>query len=247
VPVTVYLTVALFVENRGTWFLPVLVPWAWYSIFVSGCRTALLAAGLSAVATVASLVVFPRVTRGFGQLRSVMLKICLVALFAVAVFATSTSVLSSAFDKFITKGSRNGAVASSRRMQMDRLMSSIGENLFTGIGFGLSPGSVGQVTLRDELTGLPVSAPTEQGFLPLAALSQLGAIGTVPLTLFLFVLAMPIVKRGPPAVVAMFWTALFVNFGEMIFFSTGGLGMHMWLLIACCYGQSVTGARPGRV
>jgi hypothetical protein len=50
--------------------------------------------------------------------------------------------------------------------------------------------------------------------------------------------ALPVVKHGSPAVVALFCTALFVNFGEMIFFSTGGLGMHMWLLVACCFQAS---------
>jgi hypothetical protein len=123
-------------------------------------------------------------------------------------------------------------------VQVQALLSSIEANFLTGVGFGLAPAGVEQETQQDELTGLPIGASSEQGFLPLAVLAQVGIIGAVPLTLFLCVLGIPVVKHGEPAVVAMFFTALFVNFGEMIFFSTGGLGLHMWLLIGACLAAS---------
>jgi hypothetical protein len=244
VPLAVFLTVIFFRESRKNWFLLAVVPWAWYSIFASGCRTALLAAGLSSIATAASLVAFPRVKRGSRQQGPMLLKICLAGLLASVVVATSTSTLSSAFADFIAKGEHNGVVGSSRVGQVQVLLSSIEANVLTGVGFGLAPAGVEQETQLDELTGLPIGAYTEQGFLPLAVLSQVGIIGAVPLTLFLCVLGIPVVKHGEPAVVAMFFTALFVNFGEMIFFSTGGLGLHMWLLIGACLAASA--ANSGR-
>jgi len=245
VPITAYWTIALLTKRCQTWFLVAIVPWAWYSIFTSGCRTAFLAVALSVAATAASLVMFPRNTGSSSERRSTVLKICAVGLLAMAVLATSAGELSDAFRAFIMKG--DSAIESSRQTQVGSLLSSIAENPLAGVGFGLAAANVEQVTERDELTGLPTSAPTEQGFLPLAVLVQLGVIGTVPLVLFIATLAFPVAKHAAPAVVALFCTALFVNFGEMIFFSTGALGMHMWLLIACCLGQSLASQRTARV
>ena len=247
IPLTMFLTVTVFAESRKNWFLLAVVPWAWYSIFASGCRTALLAAGLSSIATAASMVAFPRVKRGSRRQGPMLLKICLAGLLASVVLATSTSTLSSAFADFIGKGERNGVVGSSRVGQVQALVASIEANFLTGVGFGLAAAGVEQETQVDELTGLPIGTNTEQGFLPLAVLAQVGIIGAVPLTLFLCVLGIPVVKQGEAAVVAMFFTALFVNFGEMIFFSTGGLGLHMWLLIGTCLVASAANSgRPKR-
>jgi hypothetical protein len=237
-PVAAYVTVTFLTERRLGWFLLAVLPWAWYSLFASGCRTAFLAVALSGVATVASMVAFPRKARRSSPRRSTILTICLVGLLALGVVATSASALSSAFNQFISKGGRNGMVGFSRQEQVNALLSSIDANPLAGVGFGLAPAGVEQEMQRDEVTGLPTGAYTEQGFLPLAVLVQVGVIGAAPLALFLFMVALPVVKHGSPAVVALFCTALFVNFGEMIFFSTGGLGMHMWLLVACCFQAS---------
>ena len=236
-PLTAYVTVALLVEPRKTWFLVAILPWAWYSLFASGCRTAVLAVGLSVVATVASMVVFPRNARSSSQRGTTILTICFVGLLTLAVLATSAGSLAGAIDQFIKKRA-NEEPGSSRRAQVESLLSTIDENFITGVGFGLSPVGVEQATQREELTGLPIGAYTEQGFLPLAVLAQVGVIGAVPLVLFIATLAFPVAKHGAPALVALFWTTLFVNFGEMIFFATGGLGMYMWLLIACCLAAS---------
>jgi len=237
-PMTAYVTVTLFVGRRKTWFLLAIVPWAWYSIFASGSRTAVLAVGLAAVATALSIVGFPRNARRSTQTDFTIIMVCSVGLLMLAVLAASAGSLAGAFDHFIKKGNLTGDIGFSRHAQVKSLLSSIDANLVTGVGFGLSPAGVPQVTQYDKLTGLPVSVPSEQGFLPLAVLVQLGVIGSVPLGLFLAALAFPVAKHGAPAVLMLFWTALFVNFGEMVFFSTGGLGMHMWLLIACCLAAS---------
>jgi hypothetical protein len=243
VPATVYWTVALFGESRGSWLSLALLPWAWYSIFASGCRTAVLAAGLSTLTTIACIAVFPRARRGFRHQRSRALMLCCAALLVVGITATSSSALFGAIGTFLTKGDQSDTIGSSRLAQVQKLLSSIDARVLTGVGFGLAPAGVEQETQVDELTGLPIGAHTEQGFLPLAVLVQLGVIGAVPLTLFLGTLAWPVMKHAPPAVLGLFWTALFVNLGEMIFFSIGGLGLHMWLLVAGCVGASQSDAR----
>jgi hypothetical protein len=47
------------------------------------------------------------------------------------------------------------------------------------------------------------------------------------------------VKYAPAPVFAMFATALLVNFGELIFFATGDLGLQMWLILALCHEYAV--------
>jgi hypothetical protein len=37
----------------------------------------------------------------------------------------------------------------------------------------------------------------------------------------------------------MYWTTLAINGGAAVFFSLGGLGLVMWILIGFCYSQAV--------
>jgi hypothetical protein len=112
----------------------------------------------------------------------------------------------------------------------------------TGVGFGLAATGVDQSVAEDRIIGLPVSAPTEQGILPLAVLAQTGILGAVLLVVFLYVIVKPVMVRCEPPIVALFLTLLFVNFGELIFFALGSGGMQMWLLVAVCYESAMASA-----
>ena len=131
----------------------------------------------------------------------------------------------------------------SRGEQVLALMDSIAEHPLAGIGFGLAPEGAAQVVQRDLVWGLPVSAPTEQGFLPLGVLTQIGIIGAVVLGFFLLKLAAPVVRSAPAPVLVMFSTALLLNLGEMMFFATGDLGLQMWLIFGLCHEYAAREAR----
>ena len=49
---------------------------------------------------------------------------------------------------------------------------------------------------------------------------------------FLVSLSRQVLRVHLFSVLALFFGALFVNIGEMVFFSIGGLGLYMWLLMA---------------
>ena len=79
--------------------------------------------------------------------------------------------------------------------------------------------------------GIPLSAPVEQGFLPLATIAQIGIVGS--LFVFTFLLSVFRLARGDSGETsALFAAVLGVNLGEMIFYSVGGLGILMWALLS---------------
>lgn len=100
----------------------------------------------------------------------------------------------------------------------------------TGHGFGIYPSGyipVGVTTFM----GIPISAPVEKGFIPTAILEETGVIGTVLFLLFLGILFKQLVKNRDVRWTAMFFGCLFINFGEAVIFSVGGIGLHYWMLI----------------
>jgi hypothetical protein len=115
------------------------------------------------------------------------------------------------------------------------------EHPFTGIGFGVASDPTSFAVQRDPILGLPIGAPVEKGFIATAVLEENGLVGAVLLFLLLGSLALPIVRKGRFHLSWLFWTSLILNGGEMVFFSMGGLGTHLWLLMAfatLCAGNS---------
>lgn len=163
-----------------------------------------------------------------------------VVIFVLAtIFIVGNSIFIPVIKDFIYK---RGSVDSlweafevSRMHQVLRMLDNIVQNPVSGIGFGLPSfsGSLDRIIVRDPVWGLPISAPTEKGFLPIAVIEETGLIGFFMLTVFIFYILVLILRRNryKPSVVWMSFTALSVNIGEMIFFSFGGLGLMMWLLL----------------
>jgi hypothetical protein len=46
------------------------------------------------------------------------------------------------------------------------------------------------------------------------------------------------VRRGSLLILVLFWSSFFINFGEMVFFASGGLGAQLWLLFGLCLSAS---------
>ena len=126
------------------------------------------------------------------------------------------------------------------------LMMSSMENFFdsplAGIGFGIpsrAESAVKGFEGVERVYGIPVGASVEKGFMPTAMLEEVGLVGTALLLVFIVVLSWPVVQWGGIAINWMYWTTLAINGGAAVFFSLGGLGLIMWLLIGFCYSQSV--------
>ncbi len=91
--------------------------------------------------------------------------------------------------------------------------------------------------------GIPISASTEKGFIPTAVLEETGLIGTVFWLYFIFSLIRLALKSNDIRWIAMFFGCLFVNVGEAVFFSVGGIGLHLWLLIGLAIGVAGASTR----
>lgn len=111
-----------------------------------------------------------------------------------------------------------------------------------GNGFGVPSEAKRAWVLRDDATGIAVSSVTEKGFLVTAVLEETGLVGAAILSMLLFSLGRALyrVQSFPKMWLAI--TAFTVNFGESAFFSFGGVGMFLWLMI----GLATAGTIPPR-
>ena len=110
-----------------------------------------------------------------------------------------------------------------------------------GIGFGVSLDPAFRPVI-DPTIGLPISAPVEKGFLPTAVLEETGLVGATAFTLLLLALFRRAFSNNELSYAWMFGTCVLTNLGEMMFFSAGGLGLYIWLLMGWA-----TYSRTGRI
>ncbi len=119
---------------------------------------------------------------------------------------------------------------SSRGAQIADSLETARTHPYFGLGFGIDEGLAAR--MDDPAFSrwmIPLTAPVEQGFLPIATVAQLGFAGLalmVPFVLWLYLQA----RQAAALTAALFATSIGVNFGEMIFYSVGGLGMFLWII-----------------
>jgi hypothetical protein len=101
------------------------------------------------------------------------------------------------------------------------------------IGHGFGVYANGEFPLGvTEFYGIPISAPTEKGFLPTAILEECGVVGGLLLLLMIAWLARYTWRNPDLRWRAMFVACLGVNLGECVLLSPGGIGMIDWLCLA---------------
>lgn len=106
-----------------------------------------------------------------------------------------------------------------------------------GIGFGI-PSSISFDTLIQTLGGIPVSFPAEKGFLVTGLLEEVGLVGA---TLFFLLILSQLRVLGATLLlshVMLYFAALFVNFGESVYFALGSTGVLVHAAIATVLTQS---------
>ncbi len=118
-----------------------------------------------------------------------------------------------------------------RGLAIKRSMDNFWNNPVSGIGFGVASDPFHLNVSSDKFFGIPVAAPVEKGTLFSSVLEELGVAGTSFLLMFIFTLAGSIIISDSPSALWLFFTCLMLNMGEMIFFSFGGMGLYVWLLI----------------
>jgi len=158
-----------------------------------------------------------------------------VALLTVAGVIMAGPLLAGKLSTYLFKRSEStsliAAADASRGVLIQKMFVNIQKNPLTGIGFGVASEPAYMEVERDPVMGLPLSAPVEKGVMPVAVLEELGIFGAGAVLSWLLV----VLRRGARSGVRQFAvliTLVLVNFGESMFFSVGGMGMLLLILLA---------------
>lgn len=228
----VWVTVDFFIAKRfSIWKVGILLL-SLVSIFLSEARTAGLGMllGLVAAFTVGAI---SRPRLGGKALSDLLKGRVLGAIVAVsACVIIMGTMIGDLLDSYLSKrndvdGGLADVYEASRGGLIEDMLQNIEDHPLFGIGFGVSSVPDDMEVVRDPVTGFPLSAAVEKGVMPLAVVEELGLVGAVVVYAWILWLLWGAVKKGlKPA--AIFLTVLFLNLGEMTFFSPGGMGLfHM--------------------
>ncbi|TRZ88384.1 MAG: O-antigen ligase domain-containing protein [Methanosarcinales archaeon] len=171
-----------------------------------------------------------------------VLIIFIVIMLCTPLLLYSFSKMKPAAETFVLKG-EGSSISESFYDSRGRGIESQWENFlkhpFIGNGFGVyASGYFPRGVYK--VWGIPISASVEKGFLPTAILEETGLIGALLFLVLLISIARQAVNNESIVYLCVFFSSLFVNLGEMVFFSVNGLGSFFWILIglSCVAGKN---------
>jgi hypothetical protein len=224
----------------------------WSMIYFTRCRTALVAILLGGIIYI--IEVFIRGGKS-SRVRFVSVFTILISALGITLALMLFPNLRESAAMFVRKGNMESFTSTEERLaalstgtrgvQINSDLDVIAEHPVFGYGFGVSPGSEGYLDPNTvQLWGVPLSAPIEQGFLPLATLAQIGVVGSLFIIPFLFSMYLS-ARRSSAEDAGLFVAVIGVNFGEMIFYSFGSMGGLVWvMLVFLAVGGSMSGSHP---
>lgn len=221
-------------ERKPAWRDMALLGMCMVLVVLSEARTAGMAMVLGLLISALLSPVFAGVSRRrmLPGLRSRRFQI--VALMAVAGVIVAGPLLAGKLSSYLFKRSDAtnliAAADASRGALVEKMFLNIQKNSLTGIGFGIASEPAYMEVERDPVLGLPLSALVEKGVMPIAVLEELGIFGAMAVLGWLLL----VLRRGARAGVQQFAvliTLVLVNFGESMFFSVGGMGMLLLILL----------------
>lgn len=221
-------------ERKPAWRDIVLLGVCVVLVILSEARTAGLAMVLGILGSALLSPVFSGIShkRMLPGLRSRRFQT--VALAAVAGIIIAGPFLASTLSNYLFKRSDTtsliAAADASRGALIEKMLLNIQQNPWTGIGFGIASEPAYMEVERDPVLGLPISAVVEKGVMPMAVVEELGVIGAIAI----FMWFLEVLRRGARCGASQFAvliTVLFVNLGESMFFSVGGMGMLLLILL----------------
>lgn len=235
----------LFYPNLKNRRVGILAALGWIGIYLTFSRTSMFAAVLGLVGAVAVGCAVRGGEWGHQIGNALRRPIVIGAgILVLGLSALQIGPIQSYVTQFIFKDDRAKTVVrvfeKSRGGLVDRSMANFLESPIVGIGFG-APSYPARFThhLKRGPFGIPVSATVEKGFMPTAVLEETGILGAILILILVGFLIAPVMWYGN---IVAFWvllTALLVNFGEMIFFTMGGNGLYLWIVMSFCYYWAV--------
>ncbi len=222
-------------DNKSSIFLIILALFSCYLIFLSRSRTAGL--GLFfALAT--SLLIYFILSFFNKKFRLPIFKIrslFYILVILVIIFTLLGSEASQLIDNFLTKGESDvagiyDAYKVSRFVLFEKMLVNIDKNFMTGIGFGVASDPLTMNIQRDPIFNIPISASTEKGMVFIMMLEEVGFFIFI---IFMMWISYTFYKAFTNGFVELmvFFTIIFLNFGESAFFSMGGLGLLFIILL----------------
>jgi len=249
-PITALLTGLYFLRQRTSWIVLICMGLGWAGMYFSLSRTSILAVLLAAAVMAAIGFTLKANTwavdlgRALGR-PLVMIGMLVVLSMGVLQWTNVQSKLESFLAKDDGGTSLTESLEASRGGLMDKSMANFWDQPLTGIGFGV-PSDPEQFdkNLERGPYGIPLSASVEKGFMPTAVLEETGIIGAGLTILLLVVLFIPTIGHPDPTLFWVMATCLLVNFGEMVFFSMGGMGFFFWIVMGFCHAAALTAQDP---
>jgi len=104
------------------------------------------------------------------------------------------------------------------------MISNIKIRPLTGLGFGVSSTPSNMNIAKDPIFGIPLSAPIEKGFLPIAIIEELGIFGFL-IFLYWILIIYQYALNNRQLLIPIFFTLILINAGEYVLFSPGGFGL----------------------
>jgi O-Antigen ligase len=229
----------MFFPLREThWMVVGIALLSWIVLLLTGARTGLVAV-LGGLVCVIALALLTRREWRSQVASSLRRPIILLAIFMlVPAMILFSSTIEKQAEQFIFKYGRDQgtsaaeAITSTRGPSIANEWKSFLASPLVGHGFGISPfASPDSTQVLDPFFGLPLSAPTEKGFLPTAILEETGILGTVFLIPLLVSLIWQVSRKSDIIATWICIISILVNVGEMVFFSFGGVGLYTWLIM----------------
>ena len=223
-------------EWRPPWYLVGVFGLALVLVVMSEARTAGLGLvlGLGTAMVVGRRLARRRWRDFLPGLRSTRVRVTLALALVGAV--ASGPFLAGYIETYLTKRTDNVALAdiyeTSRGALIDRMLENVRDHPWAGIGFGIASHPEEMEVARDPVLGLPTGASVEKGVVFLAVLEEVGIFGLLAVLAWLWGLVSRAARNAGMTALAVCLTALFMNFGESVLFSPGGLGMLPLILIA---------------
>ena len=248
--VATFLACQCLTQRPLSWWRGVVLLIALAEVFHSKARIGMLAFVVGMVAAFAYQIASNAMTSSRLNPRIVAGRIvAAVVLFGILLVPFGDQIGKFAAD-FINKGNAKGgedlslieAGMASRGGLIAIMSDNIGKHPVDGIGFGIAsdPSLFGAV-VRDGIFGLPIMATVEKGVMPLMVIEELGI--PIAVLVFLWMGALGIcATRGGMVPVAVFASAMASNIAEATFFSPGGAGLLIIVLVCWAVTEPAGGA-----
>lgn len=203
------------------------------------CRTAGLALAIATAFSALVKLVIPNIHAKTDGNNIIKHRIVILSVLCAILFSAVITLHPRSVNDYLIKRRSNLSVnivdiyLDSRGILIDTMISNVKQHPFTGVGFGVSSDQSAMNIYYDPYFNLPISAVIEKGVLPVAVLEETGMIGFIIFSILILSFIVAAIKNGFPQLLVL-TTVLLTNLGEYTFFSLGGNGMLLILIIAWC-------------